>query len=569
MYKTTFQNLLSFFIKSLTILFSSRNAFGKLFLTVLIFVFSSNGIPDWQKNNGKNFKSWEWEIIKPNTEGNTPWAKRAGLQALNHRGKFYIFGGRTPVKSLIPGESIIHGDVWRSKNEGKTWKKILESNVPFPIPPNHWANRAYFQAVSKGKYMYIIGGQDFNVIKVNNPDYDPSEPNLCPVSPCTPNIAVPCQEFIDVPFSQFFNDVWRSRDGINWENMTMGTNAAKRWSRRAGLSAVVFNDEIYVMGGSVNDDASIIGGPPTRVYYNDVWKSKNGRKWKRVTKNAPWAKRAGGIAVVKDGYMYMIGGEEGFTCEVEDPCLPPDQQAPCLDPPYFNDVWRTKDGKNWEEVTGNAEWIKRPGHQVVVAQDRLVLFGGFGLGPDNGISPANPSDIWISNKGKTWKKVSDAPWNAKGSSDIKYDFDAVVLEGKGKVQDAIYTFGGDRETFNFLDTENYKNVDNDVWKFSLPEKEIEEEIVKPVLALYPNYPNPFTGSTTIKYSIPNRSYVSINVYDRHGRFVSRLVGKTQNEGEYQVNWNARNYKNKPVRKGLYYATLWSQGKAKTIKMIKN
>ena len=64
MYKTTFQNLLSFFIRSLTNLFSSRNAFGKLFLTFLIFVFSSNGIPDWQKNNGKNFKSWEWEIIK-------------------------------------------------------------------------------------------------------------------------------------------------------------------------------------------------------------------------------------------------------------------------------------------------------------------------------------------------------------------------------------------------------------------------------------------------------------------------------------------------------------------------
>jgi len=263
----------------------------------------------------------------------------------------------------------------------------------------------------------------------------------------------------------------------------------------------------------------------------------------------------------------MIGGEEGFTCPF-DPSSPPTAQPPCLDPPYFNDVWRTKDGVNWELVTANAGWTPRPGHQVVVAQDRLVLFGGFGLGPDNGISPANPSDVWISNKGKVWKKVNNAPWNADGSEDIKYDFDAVVVKGSGKNQDAIYTFGGDRETFNFCDATNFLNVDNDVWKFSLPEKEAEEDIEETVLALLPNYPNPFSSSTTLKYSIPERSYVSIKVYDKHGRFVSTLVGKTQNEGEYKIDWNARNYKNKPVRKGLYYATLWSRGKAKTIKMYK-
>ena len=313
----------------------------------------------------------------------------------------------------------------------------------------------------------------------------------------------------------------------------------------------------------------MIGGPPTRVYFNDVWKSSdNGVSWTRVTKEAPWAKRAGGIALVKDGYMYMIGGEEGFTCPF-DPNFPPTEQPPCLDPPYFNDVWRTKDGVNWELVTANAGWTPRPGHQVVVAQDRFVLFGGFGLGPDNGISPANPSDVWISNKGKVWKKVSDAPWNANDSKEIKYDFDAVVVKGNDKSQDAIYTFGGDRETFDFCDDANFMNVDNDVWKFSLPEKEIEEIEKERVLALYANYPNPFTSSTTLKYSIPNRSYVSINVYDRHGRFVSRLVGKTQNEGVYEINWDGRNYKNKPVREGLYYATLWSRGKAKTIKLYKN
>ena len=305
MYKTTVQQFVYFIKRSLTNATFPKNVFGNLFLALLVFVLSSNGIPDWKNNQGKNFKSWEWEKIKSNTEGDNPWSKRAGLQALHHRGKFYIFGGRTPIASDIPGASIIHGDVWKSRNEGKTWKRILESNIPFPVPPNHWANRAYFQAVSKGKYMYIIGGQDFNIITVPNPDF----PDDCPEPPFPGAPEPPCEPTIQVPFSQFFNDVWRSRDGVSWENMTADMEPLGRWEGRAGLSAVVFNDEIYVMGGSVNDDSSIIGGPPTRIYFNDVWKSRNGRKWTKLTEEAPWGKRAGGIAVVKDGYMYMIGGE--------------------------------------------------------------------------------------------------------------------------------------------------------------------------------------------------------------------------------------------------------------------
>jgi hypothetical protein len=535
MYKITFQNLLHFFYRSLTNSISSRNAFGKLFLTLLVFVLSSNGIPEWNKNNGKNFKSWTWEIIKENqpvfTGDFSHWSARAGLQALNHNEKFYIFGGRTPLPGP-PGNSIIHGDGWVSEDKGKTWTNILPSNPPFPQSETHWSNRAYFQALEKGSYMYIIGGQNFGF-----------------------------------PESDFFNDVWRSRNGSDWTQMTDPSTSDQRWAGRAGLSAVAFKKAIYVMGGSFNDDPAVIGGPPTRVYFNDVWKSTdNGVNWTLVTDAAPWAKRAGGIAVVKDGYMYMIGGEEGFTCPF-DPSFPPTQQPPCLDPPYFNDVWRTKDGENWELVTDDAGWEKRPGHQVVVAQDRLVLFGGFGLGPDNGISPANPSDVWVSNKGKVWKKVNDAPWNANGSKDVKYDFDALVVKGNGKSQDEIYTFGGDRETFNFGDPENYKNVDNDVWKFSLPynsEPEVENNSL--AFILHQNYPNPFTTSTKIAYEIAHSGHVSIKVYDQFGRPVTTLISAYKEPGQYEVSWNGNKANGKPVKRGIYYAEFSFPGVSKTITM---
>ena len=48
----------------------------------------------------------------------------------------------------------------------------------------------------------------------------------------------------------------------------------------------------------------------------------------------------------------------------------------------------------------------------------------------------------------------------------KYDFDSAVI-GDEHGREAIYTFGGDRETFNFADPTNYLRVDNGVWKLNL------------------------------------------------------------------------------------------------------
>lgn len=126
------------------------------------------------------------------------------------------------------------------------------------------------------------------------------------------------------------------------------------WEPRAGLTSVVFQGEIYVFGGSQNDDSAIIGGPPVRIYYNDVWKSGDGMTWEQVTASAAWSPRAGAAAVVKDGYIYLFGGEVGFIC----------QPVPGCDPPYFNDVWRTQDGANWELVTADAGWPPGPGTRL-------------------------------------------------------------------------------------------------------------------------------------------------------------------------------------------------------------
>ena len=339
-------------------------------------------------------------------------------------------GGRTPIDpNQVPvfGASEIWADLWRSSNQGATWDQIVANDAE-----NHWPARAYFQAVRKGDEMFVLGGQNFNVID-----------NPFPGSP--PQLSV----------SDLCNDVWSSSDGVNWTQMT--ANAG--WEGRAGLSSVVFRDDIYVFGGSKNDDSVIIGpGGPPRIYFNDVWKSSNdGVDWQQVTEVAPWEPRAGAAVLVKNDYIYLLGGGDGFTC---------DSGAPC--PPYYNDVWRTQDGMNWEKVDNAAEWPARPGHQAVVVNDQIVIFGGFGLSTDpmNPFKVSNPMDMWSSQNGADWQLLDQTPWNANSPEDIKYDFDALVAPAGPNGDDGIYTFGGDRETFNPFDPVNYLRVDNDVWTFA-------------------------------------------------------------------------------------------------------
>ena len=58
------------------------------------------------------------------------------------------------------------------------------------------------------------------------------------------------------------------------------------------------------------------------------------------------------------------------------------------------------------------------------------------------------------------------------------------------------------------------------------------------VVLKQNYPNPFNAQTTISYSLPKASLVTIDIYDLLGRKLETLVEDNQNAGSYSIIWDA-------------------------------
>jgi len=84
--------------------------------------------------------------------------------------------------------------------------------------------------------------------------------------------------------------------------------------------------------------------------------------------------------------------------------------------------------------------------------------------------------------------------------------------------------------------------------------------------LYQNYPNPFNPSTTIQFSIPEQSYVKLEIFNSLGEKISTLISEILSAGTYKYEYNASLAGTK-VTSGAYFYRLTAGGFTDTKKLL--
>jgi hypothetical protein len=151
--------------------------------------------------------------------------------------------------------------------------------------------------------------------------------------------------------------------------------------------------------------------------------------------------------------------------------------------------------------------------------------------------------------------MSNAP---NGPMDV-YAEDILKIQG-------MYSDGGafDEQDFTVEITDNQLNLyivhsekNDGTWRINVLEITSTSMAVKKTdnvlvseFRLEQNYPNPFNPNTTISYSIPKSSHVTLEVFDMLGRQVAKLVDEQKKSGYYTVVFHAGD-----LASGIYFYTL--------------
>jgi len=332
----------------------------------------------------------EWNLLSTG-----PWGAREGLMGTFYSGYIWMSGGRySPPSPQNISQSIFYNDVWRmpakcvSNPSTCEWQLVSNSS--------EWQPRAYHimfnHSVDNVSYMYIIAGQNL---------------------------------------STFYNDVWRSTDGVQWQqvlpNDFNGSNPAQ-FHVRAGLAAVSNPGDamMYVSSGCFDEF-------PNRQELNDVWRSRDGSQWQLVVQN-----RADSVMHVRSGprvqiygeFLYIVAGEHGFSETTQ-----------------LRDVWKLDlsaiDSHNisenaWQLVVAHAPFVNRSGHGFVIdTHGSFWVIAGY----------LDLHDLWTSRDlGVSWSRVDRHVFNCAFDELHcgRYDFWAQLDD-----QNNLFLYGGDSDWNTF------------------------------------------------------------------------------------------------------------------------
>ncbi len=183
-----------------------------------------------------------------------------------------------------------------------------------------------------------------------------------------------------IPSSQ----LWRSRDGHNWEAVTKNGFDQPYSSKFNQFE--IFNDKLYMSAGMYGPDGSSVG--------LQIWRSTTGAPgtWHKVVNNGLGDTLATGTTalIAFKGALYTI--------------IETDWQNPTR-------VWRTRDGVNWSVVTNDGfgdPFNVSPGGAAIFRDYLYIGMQNLDESKVDSNNPANnpgPGQIWRTKDGLHWERV--------------------------------------------------------------------------------------------------------------------------------------------------------------------
>jgi len=291
------------------------------------------------------------------------------------------------------------------------------------------------------------------------------------------------------------------------------------------------NVQAYAVKQTVDGGYIIIG---TKYYDSqDLWLIKTNENGDSL-----WSKTYGGesteqgrsVIETDDGGFLLFGSTRSYTDS-------------------YRNFWLIKTSSN-----GDSLWSKTYGGINDEFSSSIIDIGGSGyLIVGQTLSTGNgSSDLWLiqidENGDSLWSKTYggegwDYPYHAEKTSDNG----CIIVGG----------YDSDNDSPDIWSLKIAPITINNINQMDFPKEYV----------LNQNYPNPFNPITTLRYDLPENSYVNVTVYDILGREVRTLVKTTQDAGYRSVIWDATNDYGKPVSAGVYLYQIQAGGFVQTKKMV--
>jgi hypothetical protein len=163
---------------------------------------------------------------------------------------------------------------------------------------------------------------------------------------------------------------------------------------------------------------------------------------------------------------------------------------------------------------------------------------------------------------KTENEVSNYGFDIERSSDGT-EFNKIgFVEGHGNSNSPkLYSFSDPVNGFAGIVYYRLKQIDTD-GAFSYSNTISVNVGIPTAYELLQNYPNPFNPNTIIQFQLPEKSNVTLKVFNSIGEQVTELVNEEKEAGYYEVKFNAKN-----LASGIYVYTILANGFFESKKMV--